>query len=249
MARLNIEDSIYKDIRFIELIVKMGSVDAALGILVRSWALAQKWYLKGSGNIPIDEWNKQKLNDAILTVGLASIVDEKWVHVAGKEEQFKWLKQCSDAGKRSALSKSTTVVGSLSNLEGSSTSYSSSYSNKELYNTPEAKPKKPRSAKADAWTKLPLLVGLCELVKQHYPRQEGRTAGLNKLVGQINTDADLELITQAIINYSNKQKAMNTEEKFIKHFSSFVTVWKDWVDLSHDKPTMTKVYEQGDIQF
>lgn len=112
MARINIENSIYQDIRFHDLVRLMGGLDAALGALVRGWWLAQSWYLKNNGLIPIDEWNKHKLPSALLESGLA-IEKNGHYYMRGSSEQFKWLLDCSNAGKRSAEKRATAVERSF----------------------------------------------------------------------------------------------------------------------------------------
>lgn len=98
MARINIEDSLYRDLRFLELCRKTSSVDEAIGCLVRAWTLAQKWFLSNDGKIPLKEWEDQRLPNALIECGLAKIIDGM-VWMAGAEEQFSWLKQKSIAGK------------------------------------------------------------------------------------------------------------------------------------------------------
>lgn len=102
MARINIEDSIYKDFRFMTLIMKTGSVDHALGCLVRAWSLAQDWFLVGDtqGMIPLAEWKKQGISDLLLEVKLAEAHDNL-IRVSGSEEQFAWLIQKAAAGAKS----------------------------------------------------------------------------------------------------------------------------------------------------
>lgn len=104
MARVNIEDSLYRDNRFIELYIKLGSLETALGALIRVWSVAQKFYLLDDRRIPIEEWKKQKLNDSVIDVGLAENVNGR-VRVAGSDEQFKWLAQRVDAGRKGGQSK------------------------------------------------------------------------------------------------------------------------------------------------
>ena len=163
MARINIEHSIFNDIRFSNLIIKMGDRRLAIGHLVDAWILAQKAVGSGTVFIPIDDWNMQQISDLVLEVGLAEITQDG-VYVKGTKEYFKWITDKKNAaisnGKKGGLAKASKTKQNVANPSGSSYSYSYSNSKKEEYNTPEAKPKKPRSAKADAWTKLPLLVGL-----------------------------------------------------------------------------------------
>jgi general stress protein YciG len=103
VARINVEDTIYKDPRFIRLATKLdGDIDKAIGCLVRAWSLAQQWYLKPSQLIPLSEWESQQINSAIIDVGLAERVDG-FIRMKGADEQFAWLKQRSDAGRRGGL--------------------------------------------------------------------------------------------------------------------------------------------------
>ncbi len=71
MARINIEDSIHTDRRFLKLIQAVGCADRAMGALVRAWMLAQKWYLSPEQMIPLEEWQKQEIPDAVIECGLA----------------------------------------------------------------------------------------------------------------------------------------------------------------------------------
>lgn len=103
MARINVEDSIWSDYRFITLCSKMKNADEALGAIIRSWILAQKWYLKNDRMIPMKEWEKQQLSPLLFEVGLAMIVDETWVKVEWADDQFSWLLQRSAAGKKGGL--------------------------------------------------------------------------------------------------------------------------------------------------
>lgn len=127
MARINIEDAIYKDMRFMQLVQKTGSVDAALGGLVRAWSLAQAHFLTLDNDrlIPLFEWKRQMIPDAVIEVGLAER-REKGIYVCGAETQFAWLIQKQEAGKKSGeiRKKNTTTVVSqevLKQLNGRST--------------------------------------------------------------------------------------------------------------------------------
>jgi len=98
MARINIEDSIFKDGRFIELCVATGgSRYTALGALAWLWIEAQEYYLK-YGFIPDHKWIQTGLPEYLITTGWASRVNGG-VEACGQEEQFAWLKQKSNSGK------------------------------------------------------------------------------------------------------------------------------------------------------
>lgn len=100
MARINIEDSLFKDSRFIDLMIKIGDKDAALGKIVRAFIVAQSHYLSTDNDrlIPKSEWKKQGCSDDLLDVGLAE-EKKKGIYVFGSDDQFKWLLQRQNAGK------------------------------------------------------------------------------------------------------------------------------------------------------
>lgn len=114
MARINIEDSFYRDHRFINLLQLGYRYYEALGLAVGAWSLAQKYYLKTEhGLIPHTAWDSSGF-EVFEKVGLAER-RENGVYMKGSEEQFAWLKQRSNAGKNSAQrsknpnDRSTTV--------------------------------------------------------------------------------------------------------------------------------------------
>lgn len=104
MARINIEDSLYKDTRFSDLYIKLGSVETALGALIRVWTVAQEYYLKDDRKIPKSVWVQQRLNNEVLNCGLATEKNER-IEVAGADEQFKWLLQRVEAGRKGGQAK------------------------------------------------------------------------------------------------------------------------------------------------
>lgn len=102
MARLNVEDSIFKDQRYLDLIIELKSVDAALGSLVRCWMIAQDFWKHSANGIPKSEWQKQRLNDSLITCGLAEDRGD-FVFVVGSEKHFAWLKQKVEAGENGGI--------------------------------------------------------------------------------------------------------------------------------------------------
>lgn len=164
MARINIEDSLYQDQRFIDLAMALGGKFQAIGALVCAWSLAQKWYIKTDKMIPISEWEKQRLPREIISVGLAELIGDK-VHVCGADKQFKWLQQRSQAGKwdrleslkNSTNGRSTVVNGSSTSLLSSPSSLLSSPNSLLLthYSTTSdegvAKPPRKRGLSKPTW--------------------------------------------------------------------------------------------------
>ena len=108
MARINIDDSIYKDVRFVELVGKTGGLNQALGALVRAWGVGQKYWARDKGLIPSKVWKSQKLDDSIIEVGLAEQRDDG-VYIRGSAKQFGWLLQKVEAGRKGGQSKSANT--------------------------------------------------------------------------------------------------------------------------------------------
>lgn len=69
-----------------------------------------------------------------------------------------------------------------------------------------------------------------ELVYKKYPRKEGKSEGIKKLTREIKTLEDFENFSKAVDRYRDHVIKAGTEPKFIKHFSSFVSIWRDWLD-------------------
>lgn len=69
-----------------------------------------------------------------------------------------------------------------------------------------------------------------EALYEKYPRKEGKTKGLSKLKCQIKSPEDYENFTKAVANYSKYCIELKMDQKYIKHFSTFVGEWRDWID-------------------
>lgn len=63
-----------------------------------------------------------------------------------------------------------------------------------------------------------------------YPRKEGRQRGVQKLRAEIKTPEEFASVSQALTHYITYCKANQLEQRFIKHFSTWVSEWKDWLD-------------------
>ena len=84
-----------------------------------------------------------------------------------------------------------------------------------------------------------------ESLYEKYPRKVGKAAGLRKAKVQIKTLEAYEELRTAIARYTNYCIAQKTEPRFIKHFSSFMSDWRDWLDpgagSSHSEPTLKPI--------
>jgi len=69
-----------------------------------------------------------------------------------------------------------------------------------------------------------------ESLYRKYPRKEGKTKGLQACKAQIKSPEEYRALSFAIDRYSAHVKRQGTELKFVKHFSSFMSCWRDWIE-------------------
>jgi hypothetical protein len=112
VARINVEDGLFIDQRWLDLVVKLQNADTALGALVRAWRVAQDYWKQNSNGIPKAVWKAQRLNDTIIEVGLAEDLGE-FVKIWNSEKHFAWVRQKVEAGKaggkKSGTARSKTI--------------------------------------------------------------------------------------------------------------------------------------------
>lgn len=65
-----------------------------------------------------------------------------------------------------------------------------------------------------------------------YRLKKGKSKGLEKLKKEIKTSYDVSLLIKAIENYNKDLDINKTEIKYIKHFSTFASEWRDWIEYS-----------------
>lgn len=68
-----------------------------------------------------------------------------------------------------------------------------------------------------------------KIYSEHYPLKIGKQKGVEKLVREIRSQHDLDQLVVAISRYKSSIKP-GTEAKYIKHFSTFATSWREWLD-------------------
>lgn len=229
MARVNIDDSIYRDGRFLQLVAKSRSPEEAIGCLVMAWSVAQKWFTKPEKFIPIEEWKKQRLSDAIIECGLADLVNG-FVKMRGINDQFNWLTQRVEAGRKGGFAKrkrkaSKPVATAERPLDPAKrppsllTPYSNTTTNTKKKNNINTNYVVKRvSFDFDALYK-------------KYPRKLGRQKGLRIAQDQIKTPDDYNALDLAITRYGEHCRLNSTAPEFIKYFSTFMSEWKDWIDV------------------
>jgi hypothetical protein len=72
-----------------------------------------------------------------------------------------------------------------------------------------------------------------EMLYKAYPRKQGKTKGLKRLSREIKTQTDFENFQLAVSNYN--RETLSVENQYKKHFSSFVSEWRDWITPEPDQ--------------
>lgn len=63
-----------------------------------------------------------------------------------------------------------------------------------------------------------------------YPRKDGKTKGIAACRVQIKSPEDFAALSLAVDRYAEHCKLTKTETRFIKHFSTFMSTWRDWLE-------------------
>lgn len=106
MARINIEDSIMEKAGFQKLMIKMGDRHKAMGVVWDLWRLAQEHWFPNKKPIPLAAFEEADLPECLFdkSIGLAERRSDG-IYAKGSEEQFAWLFQVAEAGKKSAQAR------------------------------------------------------------------------------------------------------------------------------------------------
>ncbi len=73
------------------------------------------------------------------------------------------------------------------------------------------------------------------VIYQMYPRKLGKVTGLNKLGRRIKSQESYDRCFAAVANYAEHCKRENLEEKYIMHFSTWVSKFEDWIPNAEDR--------------
>lgn len=69
-----------------------------------------------------------------------------------------------------------------------------------------------------------------ESIYKKYPRKEGKQKGIAACKAQIRFQEDYDLLSRAVDRYAEHVKKTATEPRYIKHFSTFMGSWRDWLE-------------------
>lgn len=146
MARINIENKYWSDLRRSTLIAKIGDHFRVDGIMLNVWKLAEHYWIPHRKMIPFPVWKSIGIPDEIIAVGFAEIIDNEFIYVKGTRENFEWRFNRMSSGRRGGMetakknskqrsSKIKQTAASPSSSSSSSFSSSSSISPSGLKNS------------------------------------------------------------------------------------------------------------------
>lgn len=125
MARLNFEDSIFKEHGFQDLLIAVGNRHIAKGMVIELFGLAQEYWFPEKQLIPIERFKSAGLSEALYgPSGLAELRGNE-IYVRGSREAFAWLFDKQSAGKASAEAKKKKKRPTLQIVEPVSTAVNS----------------------------------------------------------------------------------------------------------------------------
>ena len=252
MARINIEDSLFKKRSWTDLCIQLGDRNAALGALFFAWSMAQNYWSPDKNPIPLTVWEEEGLEDAIIDVGLAEKRPDG-VYMKGSEEQFAWLIQKHDAGQKGGRPKKETKRGETGRLAGETgrnraasdanrvePSYSSSSSNSRI---PPLKP--PPGGAGTGEEKL----GEAEFQEAYsaYPGKSGSGTGRERYHRVIKTRKEHRELLRAIEAYRLDLERPEKRGISPKNFTTFLGTgkgrappWRDCLEPDYGKNSLKK---------
>lgn len=246
MARINVEDSIWSDSRFMQLCLLLGDQFKAVGCLVVAWKTAQQHWCPNRNPIPKKAFLEAGLPIELVKANFADVVEGEAILMRGCDKHFAWWFEKQEAGRKSAEARKEKY-GSAQPVR--TPVRDSRTPVRETSNTTRTAPEpltltlsldtinKPQTGGAP----LPSVaecVGLesdkkaqfdFEKIFEAYPRPLGKKDGLVIAKRSITTQENYEKLATAVNNYAEHMKREGTELKHIKYFSSFMTSWEDWV--------------------
>lgn len=84
-----------------------------------------------------------------------------------------------------------------------------------------------------------------EAVYQNYPRKIGKKLGIERCKKKIKSQAKYDKLVQAVENYAADCQIRNIEQKYIKHFSTFMNSWEDWAEIEKPVDPLLKLFHDN----
>jgi hypothetical protein len=110
VARINVDDKLFRDKRYERLLLITGDGRIAKGAVLEAFMLAQEYFQNSDteGLIPFDAWESNDMHEGLIKSGCAT-VQEKGIYVMGSRSQFTWIAQKAEAGASASDKKLTAL--------------------------------------------------------------------------------------------------------------------------------------------
>lgn len=114
MSRINIDDDIDHDPRFMCLKALKGEVEA-LGLITLAYRVAEAYYVPHRKPIPMNLFKLLPWAQVVLDTSVAEVSEDgAGILIMRSEEQFEWLITKHENGKRGGLAKASKALANLS---------------------------------------------------------------------------------------------------------------------------------------
>ena len=232
LARINVYEELASDPRFVSLTCKIQRHEA-FGSLVCLWEQGQSYWRKDRSLIPSHIAERLPNISQLIEVGFVEKTDVGY-YCAGAKERWEFLLAMSENGKKSAEARRKKYG------TAAPTNASNNRTKTEPTAEPTAEPKpnktEPSSSSSSSKRKNTNTTEFdFESLYKKYPRHEGKAEGMRRARERIKDQEAFTLFTTAVFNYIEKCKLDQTDQKFIKHWSSFIGTkdqepWRDYVE-------------------
>lgn len=233
-----------KDNRFFDLSMKLGSKPLAIGELINAWIIGLEYWDNSRNGIPKPIWERNKLSNLIIEVGLAKDTGD-FVLLSGSEEQFQW--KLDSAARYSNLGKLGNAVRWSKERQNISKNANTEIIEENVSRTIPYDPvrsreialslslspfplKEKKNTKKRTLPSATLREELLVLYATYPKKSEEDKEGIDRLVKSIKTEKAFESFKLALSNYLKSEHVVRAASpQFVKSFKSFAWSWKSWV--------------------
>jgi hypothetical protein len=215
MPRINIEEKLYVDPRFIKLRDKMGE-PMAIGWLVILWRFAQQNYRDGILDIPHKSYEFYGFPDDLITFEFVEKTD-KGYYIKGSKRNFEWINKNRESGKKGGEANAKRVLSDRLALPKRIEASSSSSSSKKIHNTTDVSPDDGDGGTSKVKKKLNTP---CKVLYEHFIKVYKIKRGVDYVT---NYGKDLSLIKKLLISIPDDHEIAFYIEKFFDWDNKFVS--------------------------
>lgn len=120
MARINIEDQIFKDGRFLDLAIDIGCKYKAMGVIVFLWAMGQEYWKKDKSLIPKHLLESHPHVNSLINCNFIQ-QQEHGFYVSGAEKHFDWLLVRTESARKAGIASGKSRRSNSNDLQRTKT--------------------------------------------------------------------------------------------------------------------------------